>query len=158
MIIQVVNEYLKKDVNGKQYKYLDLYSPEYSEVSPKTSQIVTRPSKRCGYITYPVDYTDHQGSDPGSELCQGDEVSGYIVSVRVKPYWIGKEMYTKCSIPVFCTKEDPIEFEIALERAVIRAGKEIDPKELNYGGIETHEKSEISIPPTCLVVKTIKHL
>lgn len=122
-----------------------------TRLKKKQSRQVVR-SKKCGYIAYPVDYTKHQGKDPGANLKKGDEVEGYITSVKVEPYWVGKELHTKCSVPVFCSKDDPIEFEVALEKAVIRAGRVIDPKELKYGTIEEKRENRIRIPDGCLIV------
>lgn len=114
-------------------------------------------SKRCGYIAYPVDYTDHQGHDPGAHLKEGDEVEGSIITRKVIPYLsTDGELCNKCTVPVFCSKDDPIEFEIALEAAFNRAGRILEDGQLKYGSVEKKPKERSIVPETCLIVKTLK--
>ncbi len=108
-------------------------------------------------MAYPVDYTKHQGSDFGYDLKEGDEVEGQIITAKVEPYIVNGEVKTKCTVPVFCSEDDPIEFEVQLERAVLRAGKILAPGQLKYAqAIERNPLLKPKIPENCLVVKTYK--
>ena len=103
-----------------------------------------------------VDYTDSQGHDPGADLEKGDKVEGYLITKKVIPYLAGDDFQTKCTVPVFCSMEDPIEFELAMERAFRRAGKILAEGEIDYGLISEPREKECEkkeIPHNCLIVK-----
>lgn len=161
-MVEVLNVTEKIDKNGKKYKYLSLYSPEHKAkiLGRDKALLLTVPSKSCGYVAYEVNYSLGQYSDPGFKLKKGDKVPGRIVNKKVVPYLANGTMITTCTVPVFCSEEDPIDFEIAMEKAFIRAGKQLAKGELKYGEVIKNMKpiipEHLKIPIGCLVVDTIK--
>ena len=161
-MVEVLDVINKIDKNGKSYKYLTLHSPEHKAKilrQGKPIEIII-PSKTCGYVTYGVNYSQEQYSDPWFKLSKGDKVEGRIVNKKVIPFIANNTVITSCTVPVFCSEEDPIDFEIAMEKAFIRAGKQLAKGELKYGevirNIEPIIPEHLKIPPGCLVVDTIK--
>jgi hypothetical protein len=162
-MVEVVETKSKVDVNGKKYKHLTLFSPEHKiKVLTKfgVKEMIT-PSKKCGYIAYEFNYSKEQKSDPWFNLNKGDKVPGRIVTKKIVPCIAGSgDILTTCTVPVFCSEEDPIDFEIALEKAFIRAGKRLAKGELKYGEIAQEiairTPTKFKIPESCLVVNTIK--
>lgn len=155
-MIHVLSCEQKRDKNGKNYHLLSLYSPECLVKQKNSSQALVRKSKRCGYVAYPVDYTKFQGHDPGASLREGDKLVGTIVTKKVQPYISGSgDLCNTCTVPVFCSEEDPIEFQLAMEDAILRAGKILEGGQLKYGNPKAVHK-ENKVPETCLIVKTLK--
>ena len=160
-MVEVLNVTEKIDKNGKKYKYLSLYSPEHKAkiLRKDKALLLTIPSKSCGYVAYEVNYSLGQYSDPGFKLKKGDKVQGRIVNKKVIPYLANSTMITTCTVPVFCSEEDPIDFEIAMEKAFIRAGKTLAKGELKFGEsqmtLNNVIPTQIKIPLGCLVVNEL---
>ena len=158
-MIIVVSEQLKKDINGKQYKYFTLFTPEQivQETRKHYTVMVKAKPKRCGYIAYATGYNNNQDPDPMYFMSVGDIVDGEIVTKQVEPYIINNELITTCTVPVFCSREDPIEFEIAIENAIKRAGKTLDTGQRLFGEPDKLNNVPVEIPDNCLVVLIVNN-
>ena len=68
-------------------------------------------------------------------------------------------MKTRCTVPVFCSDDDPIEFEVKMEEAIKRAGRVLATGQLKFGETEKPEEMEttLRIPENCLIVKEYKN-
>lgn len=155
-MLEVLSVNKLKDKNGKEYHRLCLFSPETLEPSKSNAKIKVRTkSRKCSYIAYPINYTTHQGSDFGFDLEEGDEIEGHIVTKKVKPYIANNELQTTCTVPVFATMDDPIDFEIKMEEAIVRAGRLLEDGELKYGDPELPLRDIKEIPDTCLIVNVV---
>jgi len=115
------------------------------------------PSMTCGYISYKVNYAPSQSNDPQYSLNEGDTVEGAIVNLKVEPYEINGRILHSCKVPVFCSNEDPIEFEVQTAYAYERAGKVLLKGQLQFGDFTPLKKisEEIFIPRNCLVVSNV---
>ena len=156
-MLKVLNVVTKTDKFGKLYKYITFHSPEQKVKLWSLNGTIERiaSSKTCGYVSYPINYSQHQGSDPYYDLKVGDELEGRIVTKKVNPTIVNGDLVSRCSVPVFCSDEDPIEFEIAMVKAFKRAGKTLERKQLQFGE-ELPSNIEFSkIPEKCLIVQTI---
>lgn len=148
-MIIVLSEQRRTDVNGKKYKYFTLFSPE------RVVQGLRIRSKRCGYIAYAAGYNKTQDPDTMYFLSPGDETEGWIVTKQVEPYLAGGDLITTCTVPVFCSDDDPIEFEIALEKAIAKAGKNLDVGQRLFGEPDRMYNVPVEIPDNCLIVQII---
>lgn len=156
-MLKVLNVITKTDKFGKLYKYITFHSPEQKIKLWTLSGIIERvaSSKTCGYVAYPINYSQHQGSDPYFDLQIGDTLEGRIVTKKVNPTIVNGDLVSRCSVPVFCSDNDPIEFEIELVKAFKRAGKTLEKNQLRFGE-ELSSNIEFSkIPEKCLIVQTI---
>lgn len=159
-MLKVLNVEERTDKFGKKYNYITLFSPEQKVKLYQKSKLIERiaPSKTCSYVAYEINYSKNQKSDPQYHLKKGDIIPGRIVTRDIKPTISNGDVITRCTVPVFCDSEDPIEFEIALIKAFKRAGKELDRGQLQFGEETKMELiiPEMSkIPEKCLIVKTI---
>lgn len=163
-MIRVLSKDSRVDKHGKKYYYFNLHSPRekvVSEYQGKNFQFYTS-DKTVGFIAYPVNYAQSQGSDVGADLEVGDELEGRIVTKRVQNYASTDLSITdKCTVPVFCSDNDPIQFEVEMEKAFLRAGRCLLPFELKYGKSEfakekEQERFNSSLPPGCLIVGKVK--
>jgi len=155
-MLKVLNVEERIDKFGKKYKYITLFSPEQKVKIYQKTKLVERiaSSKTCSYVTYEINYSKNQSSDPQFHLKKGDKVPGRIVTRNIKPTMTNGDIITRCTVPVFCDSDDPIEFEIALVKAFKRAGKELDRGQLQFG--EEEIKLVLpDIPEKCLIVQTI---
>lgn len=160
-MVEVLSVSKKRDKNGKNYKLFRLYSPEQPIKVIRFNKTVTLlgRSSTCGYISYEVNYARSQSSDPMYNMEKGDKIVGRLVNKKVEPYMIGDQIKTYCTVPVFCSDEDPIEFEVQTMAAFKRAGKVLAKGQLNFGDFETPPPAKdldiFKVPNNCLVVDYI---
>ena len=156
-MLKVLNVITKTDKFGKLYRYITLHSPAQKVRLWERGKIVEKidSSKTCGYVAYPVNYSKNQGADPYYDLVPGDTLPGRIVTKKVNPTIVNGDIVSRCSVPVFCSDEDPIEFEIAMLKAFKRAGKTLERKQLQFGEELPNIIEPSLIPEKCLIVQTI---
>ena len=142
-MLEVLKVLEKQDKNGKQYKQIQFLQ--------ETTRL-TKHVRTASINIYGLDYLERQ--DKLYTLEEGDSIEGEIVRLKVDPVITDSEIITSASVCVFIEDfTDPIEREIAIEKAFKRDGYTISAGQLKFGEQEyAFGKELFEIPKKCLII------